>query len=248
MERKQTEVKKLYLMRLAEVTVPIGAGRNLEMSMGCYLVEMQDGRRVLIDSGMAPDGKGEVPEGTPIARNEKNVLEQLAELGIPLGEIATVVCTHFDVDHVGYHEHFAQSEFVVQRSHYELAKGGHPRYVAGRNHLDDLRLQYKLVDGDMELLPGVQLLETSGHCIGHQSVLVRLPKSGAVLLALDAAILARTFTMERKASPNDENEEMLLASTKKMLEVVERESVKLVVFGHDGEQWKRLRRTPEFYE
>jgi N-acyl homoserine lactone hydrolase len=83
-------------------------------------------------------------------------------------------------------------------------------------------------------MPGVKLLETSGHCIGHQSVLARLPKSGAVLLALDAAILARTFTMERKVSPK----EMLLASTKKMLEVVERESVKLMVFGHDEEQWE----------
>ena len=95
MERKQTEVKKLYLRRLAEVTVPIGAGRNLEMSMGGCLVEMQDGRRVLIDSGMAPDGKGEVPEGTPIARNERNVLERLAELGIPLEEIATVILHTF---------------------------------------------------------------------------------------------------------------------------------------------------------
>lgn len=36
----------------------------------------------------------------------------------------------------------------------------------------------RLVDGDTELLPGLELIETSGHVPGHQSVLVRLPKTG----------------------------------------------------------------------
>jgi N-acyl homoserine lactone hydrolase len=248
MDRKTSEVKKLYLMRLSEVTVPIGGGRSIEMSSGCYLLEMNDGTRILVDSGMAADGAGEVPSGTPKARNEKNVLEHLEELGVRPEQIELVVCTHFDVDHVGYHEHFVNAEFVVQRQHYELAKGGHRRYAGCRRHWDDPRLKYRLVEGDAELRPGVELLETSGHCIGHQSVLVRLRESGPVLLAIDAAILGRLFTMDRKASPNDENEAMLLASTKKLLEAVERESVKLVVFGHDGEQWGKLRRAPEFYE
>ena len=48
-----------------------------------------------------------------------------------------------------------------------------------------------MVDGDTELLPGVTLIETSGHAPGHQSVLVRLPKTGAVLLVIDAVGRAR---------------------------------------------------------
>ena len=44
----------------------------------------------------------------------------------------------------------------------------------------------RLVDGDTELLPGITLIETSGHVPGHQSVLVRLSKTGAVLLTVDA--------------------------------------------------------------
>ena len=243
-----TEVRKLWMMQLSAATVPLASGRTLEMSSGAYLLEMADGRHILIDSGIAAYGKSEVPAGMPKARDEKSVLQHLAELGVRPDQIGTVICTHFDVDHVGYHEHFVGAEFVVQKKHYELAKGGHPRYVACRAHWDDPRLNYRLVDGDVELQPGVELLETSGHCIGHQSVLVRLPKSGAILLAIDAAILARTFTMERKASPNDENTAMLLASTRKLLDLVEREKVKTVIFGHDGEQWAGLKRAPEFWE
>jgi N-acyl homoserine lactone hydrolase len=97
----------------------------------------------------------------------------------------------------------------VQRRHYELARSGHPRYAAARAHWDDPALRYRLVDGDTELLPGLVLIETSGHAPGHQSVLVRLPQTGNVLLAIDAVVMERLFTVERRAWPTDDNEEEL---------------------------------------
>jgi N-acyl homoserine lactone hydrolase len=79
-------------------------------------------------------------------------------------------------------------------------------------------------------------------------VLLHLPQTGPVLLAVDAVMMQRTFTPDRKAWPNDDNEEELRASTRKLLELVEREKVKLIVFGHDGEQWKTLKKAPEYYD
>jgi len=136
----------------------------------------------------------------------------------------------------------------VQRTHYELARAGHPRYAAARAHWDHPALRYRLIDGDIELLPGLSLIETSGHAPGHQSVLVRLPETGQVLLAIDAVVLQRLFTPERRAWPTDDNEEQLRASTHKLLSLVEREQVALVVFGHDGEQWQALKKAPAYYE
>jgi N-acyl homoserine lactone hydrolase len=60
--------------------------------------------------------------------------------------------------------------------------------------------------------------------------------------------MQRSFSLDRKAWPNDDNEEQLLVSTQKLLDLVEQEKVTLVVFGHDGEQWRRLKKAPEFYE
>jgi N-acyl homoserine lactone hydrolase len=217
----------------------------MEMILGCYLVETSDGKHILVDSGMAPDA---MSPGLPRGENEKNVIEHLAALGLRPGEIDTLICTHFDVDHAGYHDAFVGAELIVQREHYALARSGHPRFAAPRAHWDHPALRYRLVDGDMELLPGLTLLKTSGHTPGHQSVLVRLPQTGSILLAIDAVMMQRLFTQDRKAWPNDDNEEQLLAGTRKLLDLAEREQVKLVIFGHDGQQWQTLKKAPEYYE
>jgi N-acyl homoserine lactone hydrolase len=237
--------RRLFVFQLAEVTLPVGEGRTIEMSMGCYLIETSDSQYILIDSGMPP---GERMANTPPPRNEIDVIEQLSLLGLKPRDIGTVICTHFDVDHAGFHDQFAQAEFIVQRSHYELARSGHPRFAKARAQWDHPSLRYRLVEGDTEFMPGLTLLETSGHVTGHQSVLVRLPRTGNVLLAIDAVILERLFTPERKPSPYDEDEAQLVASTRKLLDLAEREHAALVVFGHDGLQWRSLRKAPEFYD
>src|SRR6266446_10636019 len=237
--------RRLYLLRLSTSTVP-GAGRALEMISGCYLVQTSDGRNILIDSGVPVDYTP--PPGTPTAENRKNVLEHLADLGLHPGDIDLLICTHFDVDHAGYHDVFSRAELVVQHDHYALARGGHVRYAAARAHWDQPALRYRLIEGDTELLPGLWLIETSGHAPGHQSVLVDLPQTGKVLLAIDAVVLQRLFTADRRAWPTDDNEEQLRASTRKLLDLVEREHVALVVFGHDGQQWQTLKKAPVCYE
>jgi N-acyl homoserine lactone hydrolase len=237
--------RKLYLMQLSTTTVPLPGGRTLDMASGCYFVETGDGKRVLIDSGLAPDAP--LPPNTPPAENQKNVIDHLATLGLGPKDIDVVVCTHFDVDHAGYHDSFPNAEFVVQRKHYELALSGHPRFAGARNHWGHPALRYRQVDGDVELLPGLTLLETSGHVTGHQSVLARLPETGSILLAIDAVMMKRAFTADRAAWPIDENEEQVKASTRKLLDIAQREHVALVIFGHDGEQWQSLRRAPDYY-
>lgn len=238
--------EKLYLLQLSTTDVPLPGGHVLEMVTPSYLIEMNDGQRILVDSGFPADVPA--PSQAPPPQNKKNVLEHLADLKLSTDDINTVVCTHFDVDHAGYHDSFKKAEFVVQRRHYELAKGGSVRYTAARSHWDYPALRYKLIDGDFELVPGVRLIETSGHAPGHQSVLVQLPRSGPVLLAIDAVVMKRLFTTDRKAWPIDDNEEELRASTQKLLDVVQREKVPLTVFGHDGAQWKTLTKAPHCYD
>jgi hypothetical protein len=55
------------------------------------------------------------------------------------------------------------------------------------------------------------------------------------------------FTPDRQAWPLDDNEEQLRASTRKLLDLVEREHVALVIFGHDGQQWQTLKKAPAYY-
>jgi N-acyl homoserine lactone hydrolase len=229
---------RLYLMQVA--TIP---ERNLPYV--CYLVQIGDGTNILIDSGLP--GNAQPPPGIPMPTMEKDVLEQLAQLGLHAGDIDLLICTHFDGDHSGHHAAFTNAELIVQRQHYELARSGFPRFANTRSQWDDPSLHYRLIDGDIQLIQGLELIETSGHVPGHQSVLVRLPETGPVLLTIDAVPVQRAFTPERKAGPGDMDEEMLNVSTRKLLELSQREQVQLTIFGHDGDQWRTLKKAPDFY-
>src|SRR5437588_12676998 len=96
----------------------------------------------------------------------------------------TVICTHFDVDHAGFHDSFPNAEFVVQRGHYQIAGNGHPRFALARAQWHHAAPRYRSVDGDTALLRGPTLPETSRPAPAPQSALVRRPRTRLVPLAL----------------------------------------------------------------
>src|SRR5262249_12933209 len=148
-----TTIERLYLMQLSTTTIPLPTGQTLFMSNGCYLIQTRDQQSILIDSGLPADYVP--PLGTPPAEQQKTVLEHLADLSLHPDDITMLICSHFDVDHSGYHDAFPNAEFIVQRTHYTLARSGHARYAGARAHWDQPSLRYRLIDGDTELLPGL---------------------------------------------------------------------------------------------
>lgn len=233
--------QRLYLMQVASISMPQVTPKPVPVP--CYLVQMSDGTRIVIDSGF--------PKALPPRPNvemHQDVVEQLALLGIQPGDIDLLICTHFDGDHCGHHEDFSNAQLVVQRSHYEAAQGGHQRFAATRPHWDLPASRYRFVDGDTELLPGLTLIETSGHVPGHQSVLVRLPETGPVLLTIDAVANQQSFRPDRQGGPMDSDGEQAVVSTRKLLDLAQREHVNLVIFGHDASQWETLEKLPHYYQ
>ncbi len=212
-----------------------------------YLIQTDDGTHVLVDSGFP---KGFAAPGMGLQLGERDsIVGQLAALGLAPSDIRYLVCTHFDQDHAGGHDAFPAAELIVQRRHYDVARTGqHARFERVRAHWDHPGLRYRLVEGDTTLLPGVELIETSGHVPGHQSVLVRLPQTGPVLLAIDAVTTAARFDPEiAELGPHDMDLAEVRTSTRKLLEIARREQVTLVIFGHDAQQWPTLRHAPDYY-
>ena len=235
---------RLYLLRLGGGDIP--ADPPISMSFGSYLVQMSDGRHVLIDTGF-PSG-WDVADRFPTLQLESDVVGALADLGLQPDDIDMLISTHFDPDHVGMNDAFPGAEIVAQRAGYEEARNGQQRAALTREHWDVPVLRYRLVDGDTEILPGLTVISTPGHAPGHQSLLVRLPHSGTVLLAIDAVALASAFTPDREAAPMDLDAAEAIKSTIRLLDLVEQEHVDLVVHGHDGAQWSALKTAPEFYD
>jgi N-acyl homoserine lactone hydrolase len=244
--------ERLYLMQVASYPPS-----NTPAAV-CYLIQTSEGSNILIDSGM-PINLHLTPVhlakreqmGLPEPTMGKTILEQLALLGLGPEDIDWLICSHFDYDHSGFHASFRRAECIVQRHHYEMARDPQSplsmRYAPTRDQWDHPASRYRLVEGDTRLLDGLELLETSGHAYGHQSVLLRLPQTGLVLLALDAVVTQEQFTADRTATPFDEDEEALRASTRKLLDLVQRRRVSLVIFEHDRQQWQTLKKVPHYY-
>ena len=237
---------KLFLMQLAtlqpdDVPVPV------------YVVQTDDGKNILIDTGFPESFAGnsiELPGGRTVEMPVENfVVNRLSSIGLQPADIDIIICTHLDADHAGGHRAFVNAEFVVQREHYETALSSEdPRFAALRGEWDQPNLRYCLVEGDVELLPGIELIESSGHVPGHQAVLIRLPDTGAVLLAIDAIPHSSMLDADtRWVMPIDMDEAGTRASTRKLVELARRENVKLIVHGHDAAQWATLRHAPQFY-
>lgn len=232
----QNAPQRLYLMQ-------VGSMPEYQIPIVCYLVQTSDGKNILIDSGLPEI----IPEDASEFENGLDVIAQLASIGLKPDDIDTVISTHYDGDHAGRHAAFTKAQYVVQREHH-LDAPTNPRYATIRSQWDQPMERIRLVDGDTELLPGLELIETSGHVPGHQSVLLRLPRTGKILLAVDAVPFGEGFVRDLEDDGNNPDAEAIRASTNKLLDLVEREKIGMVIFGHDPEQWERLKKLPEYYE
>jgi N-acyl homoserine lactone hydrolase len=252
---------KLYLLDLGRCDIDKGVvltpgsdrGVRIEIPIVAYLIETDSGDRVLIDTGMHrkhiadPDATfGGYPFAkalTPIMRPEDDIVHRLGELGLTPTDIDILVCTHFHFDHAGNNADFTGSRVIAQRAAFEWAQA-HPGPFP-ESEWNPPGMNFELIDGDLELLPGITLLATPGHVPGHMSVVVRLPNNGTVVLAIDAI-----YTRENVETDNWQGQalpEEGKASALRLMELAANENG-LVITGHDPGDWADLQYAPFFYD
>jgi N-acyl homoserine lactone hydrolase len=112
----------------------------------------------------------------------RTAAEALDDHGLVPGDIAFVINTHLHFDHCGQNAVFKHAPFYVQRSELERARR-EARWLT--DWFDFAGARFELLDGDAEVLPGVRVIATPGHTVGHQSVLVE--GDGEEVLIGDAA-------------------------------------------------------------
>jgi N-acyl homoserine lactone hydrolase len=125
---------------------------------------------ILIDTGI-----GELPEEYRkyYTVDRKQTLQMsLQTEGLTPEDISVVINTHLHADHCGNNHLFKHAKFIVQES--ELKYAYNPdRFLKG-GYITQLfdGLDFATVKGDQEVYPGVNVILTSGHTPGHQSVIV----------------------------------------------------------------------------
>jgi len=225
-----------------------GMGARVQSAFFSYLIKTDSGN-VLVDAGLHPDDAVFLSRGSIKSLPEEYHLpNRLKEAGVSMDDIATVIITHAHLDHVGWLAQLHNAEVVMQKEEYRFvtdAPAWTPfRYSAER--FDFSKLKLKLVDGDTVLMPGITLLFTPGHSIGHQSVMVDLPQTGTVIICGDAVFLQENLEKEYIPSTWSDTRQSLLSIKK--LKVWAQVRSAIVLPGHDEENWqKNVKKLPEAY-
>jgi glyoxylase-like metal-dependent hydrolase (beta-lactamase superfamily II) len=144
------------------------------------------GGAVLVDTGVG--GPQEWLDDWRVVN--KSVAEMLEQHDMTPGDIGLVVNTHLHFDHCGQNAVFKHAAFCVQRAELDRARRESPQLTGW---FDFMNARFELLDGDTEILPGLSVLATPGHTVGHQSVLVRSADGLSDVLIGDAAYQPRQY-------------------------------------------------------
>jgi N-acyl homoserine lactone hydrolase len=160
-------------------------------------------------------------------------------------DIKHVVLSHLHYDHGGCLVQFSHAEVWIQRREYEHAFGPEPGFAYFRDEYDIPGLQWRLCEGDWELMPGVRFINTPGHTRGHQSALVELPQTGTVILPFDAADLQEN--LDREALPGECcDDDAALAALRRIKELAAQRRATILLF-HDPVAIQAIRLSPDCY-
>ena len=246
-------VERLYILNCGEGVAgdisrwspDVNVGKSQPFADSCYLIKHSQGW-LLWDTGLA-DTLAAKPEGERPADpraihwyRPKTLAGQLEQLGVKPSDIKYVAVSHSHPDHTGNVAMFPQSMLLVQKAEYEWPAPSGPRFKPEQ--------PVTQFEGDHDVFGdgSVTLIATPGHTPGHQSLLVKLPKTGAVLLSGDAVHFKDNWDQRRVPSINF-NQEQTSASMQRMADVMAKEKAQLWI-NHDKAQRDGQRLSPDFYE
>ena len=214
--------------------------------------------KVLIDTGYRPDG--------PIAKllspaqqsQDQLIVNQLAMIGVKPGDIDIVINSHLHGDHAGNNGLFTNATFIVQRAEMRYAYAPLPHLGEmgySRDDFDHRDLKYELVDGDWQVVEGIETIFTPGHTPGHQSIIITTGKGNAFILPFDALIIREQVTKPWIGPWEGPyvcmgylyNLEDSYKSIYRLLNLAKTRNAQ-IWFGHDRPFFDTAKKVPDYYE
>jgi glyoxylase-like metal-dependent hydrolase (beta-lactamase superfamily II) len=246
-------VDKLYILNCGDGVAGdisrwsgLDVGKSMEMSENCYLIHHTQGW-LLWDTGIA-DSIAAMPNGLAPSDPQaihwhvtKTLASQLEMLSVKPADIKYVAISHSHPDHIGNITMFPQSIVLVQKAEYDWP-------TPFGQKLRAITSQVNKLEGDHDVFGdgSVTLIATPGHTPGHQSLLVKLPKTGAIVLSGDAVHFQSNWDNRRVPSINTDKDKTA-ASMQHIADVMAKEHAKLWI-NHDAAQRKTLKLAPAFYD
>ena len=243
-------VERLYVLECGQGQVGdlsrwspgVNVGKKTEFVTNCYLIKHAQGY-MMWETGLAdevaamPEGRG----GFTHWRLARTLASQLDEIKVKPAEVKFVAASHTHPDHIGNVELFPQSMLLMQKAEYEWP---------GANNAPRFKPSHPVtkLEGDYDVFGdgSVTLLSTPGHTPGHQSILIRLARTGPILISGDAAHFRENWDYRRVPSFNVDVQKTL-TSMDRIAAIVAHTRAQFWIH-HDKSQADTQKKSPAYYD
>ena len=216
-----------------------------------YVIQTSAGETVLIDTGFpakyADDADAATAEdelgsfGQVLSLTHDNLAPaQLAKLGLAPDDIDLMIQSHTHIDHVGFMHAFPGVPVLIAAAERALPR---PLYWSGKQAMEWPDADYVTLTGDTDIGPGFHVFLAPGHAPGQLAFMLDLPQTGSVLLTSDA--ISRPAEIDEAFAGSWDEPLAIRNGARLMAAAAERKA--MVIFGHCPDQWKTLRKAPDWY-
>jgi N-acyl homoserine lactone hydrolase len=239
----------------------IGGQGNIDWAPVSFYVIKHPKGNVMFDTGnndktiTDPDGWwGPLAKGFGLKMTQNDAMAaQLAKIGLKTSDIKYVAVGHMHLDHGGNVSQFPNATLIVQNDEMKAAwwpDVGYSVYYIPGDFADTKKYNMIRLDGDLDLFgdKSIEFRRAPGHTPGSQFAIVRLPKTGTVILTSDVVYLKESLEKNLiPPIPGTWNPSAMYDSYQKLRVVRDGEGAS-IFYGHDPDVFKATKQAPAFYE
>lgn len=217
-----------------------------ELADPCFLIVHPRGT-LLWETGIEQVAANR-PERFRGDRIDRSLKSQLSEVGYPPAGITYLATSHLHGDHIGNANDYASSTWIVQKAERDyMFSEGLPPNISNKEYAALKNSKTIVATGDHDVFGdgSVVLLSTPGHSPGHQSLFVKLAKTGPIVLSGDLYHYPAERTLNKL--PRADNAAQTTASRATLEAFMKKTSAQLWI-QHDTLANRTLKKSPAFYE
>jgi N-acyl homoserine lactone hydrolase len=244
-----------------KAALQIGGQGNIDWAPVSFYVIKDPRGNIIFDTGNndktitdAEGWWGPLAKGFGLKMTKDDAIPaQLGKIGLKTDDIKYVIVGHLHLDHGGNVSQFPNATLVAQNDELKAAwwpDEGYSVYYIPGDFADTKKMKAVRLNGDLDLFGDgtFRLFRAPGHTPGSQFAVVRLKKTGTVILTSDTVYLKENLDKNLiPPIPGTWSPSGTYEGYQRIRLIRDTENAQ-IFYGHDPEVFKATKHAPEFYD